>query len=195
MTIFEKLQMVKQDVLHANPKKSGKNKFANYDYYELADILPVIIESCAKHKIFTFPSFTNEVATLTAINAEAPEERVVVESPMRDLDIKGANAIQSLGGIETYQRRYLYMALFDITENDMFDATTTDRNPATNKTTGNKKPSGNAPAGQQAPTGCADCGSVIEAYANMSAEEMANYTKQKYGRCLCSACATKAAKK
>lgn len=194
MTIYEKLQLVKQDILQANPKKSGKNKFANYDYYELADILPVIIESCNKHKVFTFPSFTNEVATLTAINAEAPDEKVVVESPMRDLDIKGANAIQSLGGIETYQRRYLYMALFDITENDMFDATTTDRNPATTKPAGNKKPAGHAPANATIPS-CVDCGSVIEAFGKMNATEMANYTKQKYGRCLCSACATKAAKK
>lgn len=188
MNIYEKLQMVKQDVLHANPKKSGKNKFANYDYYELADILPVIIESCAKHKVMTFPSFTNEVATLTAVNAEAPEEKITIESPMRDLEIKGANAIQSLGGIETYQRRYLYMALFDITENDMFDATTTDRNPATTKPTGNK------PASASSTPHCEGCGKPIAGFGKMNAAEMAKYTKDKYGRALCSECAKQAAK-
>ena len=200
MNIYEKIQIVKSEILKANPKKSGKNKFANYDYYELSDILPVIIESCAKHKLLTFPSFTNDVATLTAINAEAPEEKVVVESPMRDLEIKGANAIQSLGGIETYQRRYLYMALFDITENDMFDATTTERNPATEKKRPVKAPEGKQPEAKKtetetAPMGCEECGTVIEAYGKMNAEEMANYTKQKYGRRLCSQCATNAAKK
>lgn len=195
MNIYEKLQLVKQDVLHANPKKSGKNKFAGYDYYELSDILPVIIESCAEHKLMTFPSFTNEVATLTAVNAEAPEEKVTIESPMRDLDIKGANAIQSLGGIETYQRRYLYMALFDITENDMFDATTTDRNPATTKPVKSNKPApAQAPAAEQTIPSCEDCGLVIEGFGKMNAEEMANYTKNKYGKALCSECATKAAK-
>lgn len=199
MNIYEKLQLVKQDVLHANPKKSGKNKFAGYDYYELSDILPVIIESCAKHKIMTFPSFTNDVATLTAVNAEAPEEKVTIESPMRDLDIKGANAIQSLGGIETYQRRYLYMSLFDITENDMFDATTTDRNPATTKPIKSKSDKATStpapnPAAEQTIPSCEACGQVIEGFGKMNAQEMANYTKQKYGKCLCSDCAKAAAK-
>ena len=208
MNIYEKIQIVKSEILKANPKKSGKNKFANYDYYELADIMPIIIESCKEHKLLTFPSFTNDVATLTAINAEAPEEKVVVESPMRDLDIKGANAIQSLGGIETYQRRYLYMALFDITENDMFDATTTERNPATEKKTTKKT---DAPATVKAPTerkadankaenvttppACEECGQVIEGFGKMNADEMAAYTKQKYNKCLCADCAQKAAAK
>ena len=40
---------------------------------------------------------------------------------MRELELKGCNKIQALGGIETYQRRYLYMCAFDIVENDMFD--------------------------------------------------------------------------
>lgn len=203
MNIYEKIQIVKSEILKANPKKFGKNKFANYDYYELADIMPIIIESCMKHKLLTFPSFTNDVATLTAINAEAPEEKVIVESPMRDLEIKGANAIQSLGGIETYQRRYLYMALFDITENDMFDATTTDRNPATEK-----KKTVKAPAERKAETktetttatepdvsACEECGTVIEAFGKMNAVEMARYTKQKYGKALCAECAKAAAQK
>lgn len=42
---------------------------------------------------------------------------------MRDLEVKGANALQSLGGVETYQRRYLYMMMLDIVEADMFDST------------------------------------------------------------------------
>lgn len=45
-----------------------------------------------------------------------------IECPVADLDLKGANKMQMLGGIQTYARRYLYMAMFDITENDAFDA-------------------------------------------------------------------------
>ena len=41
---------------------------------------------------------------------------------MRDLELKGANAIQALGGVQTYLRRYLYMNAFDIVEADMFDS-------------------------------------------------------------------------
>lgn len=40
---------------------------------------------------------------------------------MRTLDLKGANAVQTLGGVETYLRRYLYMAMLDIVESDHFD--------------------------------------------------------------------------
>ena len=41
---------------------------------------------------------------------------------MEELELKGCNKIQALGGSETYSRRYLYMSAFDIIENDMFDA-------------------------------------------------------------------------
>lgn len=42
---------------------------------------------------------------------------------MEELELKGCNKIQALGGTETYQRRYLYMAAFDIIEADLFDKT------------------------------------------------------------------------
>ncbi|MDR1364884.1 MAG: ERF family protein [Oscillospiraceae bacterium] len=47
---------------------------------------------------------------------------VTVSCPIERLEIRGANAIQNIGGMQTYLRRYLYMAMFDITENDVFDA-------------------------------------------------------------------------
>jgi hypothetical protein len=41
-------------------------------------------------------------------------------------------------------------------------------------------------------TKCTDCGNEIKAYGNMTAEQMAKYTYTKYGKELCSDCATKA---
>lgn len=122
MNIFEKMQRAKEQILMANLKKSGKNKFAGYTYYELSDLLPTIIKVCNELKLFTMVTFTDEVATLEIINIEKPEEKIEYTSPMKDLVLKGANAIQALGGTQTYQRRYLYMSAFDIIENDMFDA-------------------------------------------------------------------------
>ena len=121
MNIFEKMQVAKLKILTSNLKKSGQNKFAGYTYYELADLIPTIIQVCNETKLFTQISFDNEKATLTIINSETPEEKLTYTSPMKDLELKGANEIQALGGVETYQRRYLYMAAFDIIENDMFD--------------------------------------------------------------------------
>ena len=40
---------------------------------------------------------------------------------------------------------------------------------------------------------CADCGNKIEGFGNTKAEVVAKHTLSKYGRMLCSECATKAA--
>ena len=122
MNLYEKIQNIKKDFLEANIKKSGKNKFANYTYYELADITPILINLCNKYKVFTKFSYSKELATLEIINIEKPEEKELYTSPMEELELKGCNKIQALGGTETYSRRYLYMSAFDIIENDMFDA-------------------------------------------------------------------------
>lgn len=120
--IYEKVQLIKTEILKAGLKKTGLNKFSNFSYFELADFLPKIIELCEKNKVCTYVSFDNEKSTLVVVNSEKSEERIEISSPMRNLELKGCNEIQALGGVETYSRRYLYMALFDITENDMFDS-------------------------------------------------------------------------
>ncbi len=123
MNIYEKLQSMRVELQQKNIKKSGKNKFAGYEYYELSDILPPINELQAKHKTCSYISFNPDLAVLNIINSENPEEQITFTSPMAELTLKGGQAIQNLGGVETYQRRYLYMAAFEIVENDYFDAT------------------------------------------------------------------------
>lgn len=131
MSIFEKIQKIKCELLDCNLKKSGHNKFAGYDYYELSDLMPDIIRLCEKHNLCTKINFFENRAELVAIDYETREnpEKTAIECPTAELQIKGANAIQALGGVQTYVRRYLYMALFDITENDQFDATIGHENP------------------------------------------------------------------
>ena len=121
--IYSKLAKMRVDLQRMNIKKSGHNAYSNYDYYELADILPPINVLQEQYKTCSFVSFTNETATLRIVNSENPEEVEVFTSPMAELTLKAANAVQNLGGVETYQRRYLYMAAFEIVENDFFDAT------------------------------------------------------------------------
>ena len=41
---------------------------------------------------------------------------------------------------------------------------------------------------------CEECGQILTAYGKMTAAQLAQYTKQKYGKCLCSDCAGKLAK-
>ena len=68
-------------------------------------------------------TFDKEYAKLVIYDVEKPSDSLVYTSPMEELELKGCNKIQALGGTETYQRRYLYMMAFDIIESDMFDAT------------------------------------------------------------------------
>ena len=67
-------------------------------------------------------TFDNEVAKMVLVNTDNPSETIEFTSPMRDLELKGANSMQSLGGVETYQTRYLYIQLLNIVESDSFDA-------------------------------------------------------------------------
>lgn len=128
MSIWKKIQLVKQKLLEANLKKTGENKFSGFKYYELSDFTPTIVNLCNEVGLFTKFSFDNEKATLKIINSDKQEQIEEYTSPMRDLQLKGCNDIQALGGVETYSRRYLYMCAFDIVENDMFDAQTGSEN-------------------------------------------------------------------
>ena len=123
MNIYEKIQHVRVELQNLGLNKSGKNKFAGYTYFELSDFLPAINQLCKDHKLMTHISFTREEATLTIINAEAPDEKVTYTSPMYEAVLKGAHPIQNAGAVITYQRRYLMMLAFEIVECDALDST------------------------------------------------------------------------
>ena len=123
MNLYEKINNIKKQILEAKLKKTGYNKFSNFMYYELADITPTIISLCNKYNVMTKITFSKEYAELTIIDIEKTSDCLVYSSPMEELELKGCNKIQALGGTETYQRRYLYLMAFDIIEADMFDAT------------------------------------------------------------------------
>ena len=114
---------MRMDFAKKNVKKSGVNKFAGYNYYELSDIMPPILELELKYKALSFVTFTPDKAILTLIDAEKPDDSIVFESPMAEASLKGAHAIQNLGAVETYQRRYLYMTAYEIVEADVLDGT------------------------------------------------------------------------
>lgn len=124
MNIYEKLQEARVELQGMNLKKSGKNSFAQYDYYELADFMPHINRIMLEKKLTGFCSFTEDLASLTLVNSEKPEERIVFTSPMSKANLKGCHEVQNLGAVETYQRRYLYTTAFEIVEADLLDTLT-----------------------------------------------------------------------
>lgn len=122
MNIYEKLQCMRVELQDMNIKKTGKNNYAGYSYYELGDFLPAINTLMNNHKVTSLVSFGSEKATLTLVNCEKTDEVIVFESPMEQATLKGAHPIQNLGAVETYSRRYLYMTAFEIVESDALDA-------------------------------------------------------------------------
>lgn len=124
MNLYEKLQKCRVELQNMGLKKSGKNEYAGYEYYELEDIMPHIDRLFQENKLCGIVSFDKDFAMLTIVNTENPEEREVIKSPMAEANLKGCHAVQNLGAVETYQRRYLYIAAMNITESDPLDATT-----------------------------------------------------------------------
>lgn len=122
MTIFEKIQAVRVEINKTPLKMTGKNKGTNFEYFELGDFLPTLNMSMAAHKMTAIASFTRDEATLTAINCEDPADRFTITSPFGSAELRGCHEVQNIGAVETYQRRYLYMTMFDINDKDILDA-------------------------------------------------------------------------
>lgn len=122
MNVYGKLAVAREKFLSSKVKKSGVNRYAEFKYFTLEDIIPV------KQKIFNEVglmdsiSFGTEVATLTLTNIDNPEETIEFMSPLREDESLIKNPIQKLGAIETYVRRYLYLLMLDIVEADTVDA-------------------------------------------------------------------------
>ncbi len=123
MNIYEKLAAVRVALADNGLKKGGSNEFAKYEYFELSDFVPTLLRLEIKHKLFSVISFGSDLATLTYINTEKTDETISITSPMSDASLKGVHAVQNLGAVQTYLRRYLYMAMLNITESDELDRT------------------------------------------------------------------------
>ena len=122
LNLFQKLQKARVELQEMNLKKSGHNKFAGFSYYELSDFLPAINIICNNVGLFTAISLENDYAILKIYDCEEMNRFVEFKSPMKEIQQKGCNEIQSLGSVETYSRRYLYLTAFEIVENDFSDA-------------------------------------------------------------------------
>jgi hypothetical protein len=102
-------------------KKSGLNKFAKFEYYELADFISEVNKINKELGILSMFSFDKETAKLDIIDTESSEV-ITFSIPVIQAEMKGNNPIQELGATSTYLRRYLYLIAYEIQENDTVDA-------------------------------------------------------------------------
>ncbi len=123
MSVYKKLQQARMLLQSTKLSKSGKNKFAGYEYFELGDFLPAIQKICHDVGLCGVVFFTETMAYLQ-INDVEDGTSVMFTSPMSSASLKGCHDVQNLGAVQTYLRRYLWTNAFEIVEHDALDATT-----------------------------------------------------------------------
>jgi hypothetical protein len=124
MNVYQRLNAARTKFHELPLKKTGHNKFAGYNYFELGDFLIPALKVFADAGLCATVSFDTDVASMAIRNAEKPDDCVVIYSPMGSAALKGCHEVQNIGAVETYQRRYLWVAALEIVEHDALDATT-----------------------------------------------------------------------
>lgn len=177
MTVYAKLQQARVELQKKNIKKTGKNTYAGFEYFELENFIPYVNTLFNELKLFSNFSMTDELASLTITDFE-DNSQVVFTSPLRELELKGCTPIQALGGVHTYLKRYLYLNALEIVEHDTLDAVTgaKEQHPT-------EKVFGSKPAPKEI---CETCGKEVTA-------SIAKYSKSKFSKVLCMSCQKEAA--
>ena len=122
MNVYQKLNDARHKFHSTEMKKSGHNKFAGYKYFELGDFIVPALSIFDEVGLTSIISFGKESADMRIINTDKPEEMIVIESPMSEANLKGCHPVQNLGAVQTYIRRYLWVAALEIVEHDALDS-------------------------------------------------------------------------
>ena len=130
MSVYGQLQKARMMLLSSDIKKSGMNKFAGFQYFELADVLPAITKIFDEIGLCGVVRFTSDTATLTIYDAiDVNHGSIEFTSPLVYADMSKSQAIQNLGSTHTYMRRYLWLMAMEIVEHDAVDAAPQEEKP------------------------------------------------------------------
>lgn len=134
-SLNESIISIRVKLQNAKLKKSGKNKFAGFDYFELADFLPKLNELMLEEKINDRFYIKDDYATLEIQKGDEINTYtmpfVLFDTPVNKkynkdfdeyVDVKSMQDIQYLGALNTYYKRYLYLNAFGITDGEVIDS-------------------------------------------------------------------------
>lgn len=122
MNIYQKLNAARDEFHSIQLKKSGHNKFAGYKYFELGDFIIPALAIFKEVGLTAIISFGKDEAVMEIVDNEKPEDRLAIKSPMSTAALKGCHEVQNLGAVQTYLRRYLWVAALEIVEHDALDS-------------------------------------------------------------------------
>lgn len=123
MSVLKKLMAARLRLQATKLNKSGHNKFAGYEYFELGDFIPAVQTIFSDLGLCGVVSYAPDLASLTITSIE-DGTTVVITSPMSSAALKGCHEVQNLGAVQSYLRRYLWVTAMEIVEHDALDATT-----------------------------------------------------------------------
>ena len=148
--VYSKLQLARVMLQETSLKKTGKNDYANFTYFQLKDFLPEVNKIFAKLGLFSRFMLCPEVVATETMEVKNENSVNVASKPiikemaiLEIIDIvKGDNVIykmevapltignntkqnlyQAAGGRSTYYKRYLYRDALEIEEDDVYDGT------------------------------------------------------------------------
>tara|TARA_R110002020_G_scaffold62613_1_gene167322 strand:- start:2277 stop:2882 length:606 start_codon:yes stop_codon:yes gene_type:complete len=122
LSTLKKLQTARVMLKARKPKKSGRNKFSGYDYYELDDFLPQtlsIFEELGLSYLETYPDKKGLIYVVDTGDKDA--EAVVVEMPFSHANLRGCHEVQNVGAVMSYTQRYLWKSIMGLTDGDEVD--------------------------------------------------------------------------
>lgn len=122
MSVHKKLMEARILLQAVKMKKSGINKFAGYEYFELSDFIPHVQRIFNDLGLCGVVSYDVDLAKLTITDTADATQQIIITSPMESANLKGCHPIQNLGAVETYQRRYLWVTAMEILEHDALDS-------------------------------------------------------------------------
>ena len=128
MNVYQKLNAARKKFHGIELKKSGHNKFAGYKYFELGDFIIPALAIFNEVGLTSIISFGKEEALMRIIDNDKPEDMIVITSPMSTAALKGCHEVQNLGAVQTYLRRYLWVAALEIVEHDALDQPINEKN-------------------------------------------------------------------
>ncbi len=124
--IYQRLMQARTDFAKKNIQPSGYNAHLNFDYLELADIVPVANKVMQDNGIMLVTKFIGGECfgyVMDLLGDESPIEFSIPHFHCTDPNrLKVNSEIQLLGMEVTYLRRYMYQLVLDIVVQDEIDA-------------------------------------------------------------------------
>lgn len=142
-TLNERIISIRVKLQNSKLKKSGKNKFAGFDYFELSDFLPRLNELMLEEGINDLFTIEGDEAKLTLLRGEEEQTYkmpfVMFNVPVNKSGQPSMQEIQYIGALNTYYKRYLYINALGISECEVIDSMDNNEVKETKKATTEKK--------------------------------------------------------